>query len=49
MGLGSEIRDQEKNLFQIPDPGSGPGVKKATDPGSGSGTLEITETGRIFF
>jgi len=28
---GSEIRDSEKNLFQIPDPG----VKKAPDPGSG--------------
>jgi hypothetical protein len=30
MGLGSEIRDPEKNLFRIPDPG----VKKALDPGS---------------
>jgi hypothetical protein len=27
---GSEIRDPEKNLFRIPDPG--PGVKKAPDP-----------------
>jgi hypothetical protein len=27
---GSEIRDSEKNLFQIPDPG--PGVEKAPDP-----------------
>jgi hypothetical protein len=27
--LGSEIRDLEKNLFWIPDPG--PGVKKAPD------------------
>jgi hypothetical protein len=27
---GSEIRDPEKNLFRIPDPG----VKKAPDPGS---------------
>jgi hypothetical protein len=35
MGLGSEIRDPEKNLFRIPDPG----VKKAPDPGSGSATL----------
>jgi hypothetical protein len=34
---GSEIRDPEKNLVRIPDPG--PGVKKATDPGSGSATL----------
>jgi hypothetical protein len=32
MGLGSEIRDPEKNLFRIQDPG--PGVKKAPDPGS---------------
>jgi hypothetical protein len=32
---GSEIRDREKNLFRIPDPG----VKKAPDPGSGSATL----------
>jgi hypothetical protein len=32
---GSEIRDPEKNLFRIPDPG----VKKAPDPGSGSATL----------
>jgi hypothetical protein len=31
----SEIRDPEKNLFRIPDPG----VKKASDPGSGSATL----------
>jgi hypothetical protein len=30
MGLGSEIRDPEKNLFRIPDPGAG--VKKAPDP-----------------
>jgi hypothetical protein len=30
MGLGSEIRGPEKNLFLIPDPG----VKKAPDPGS---------------
>ncbi len=30
MGLGSWIRDPEKNLFRIPDPG----VKKAPDPGS---------------
>ncbi len=37
MGLGSGIRDPEKNLFRIPDPG--PGVKKAPDPGSGSATL----------
>jgi hypothetical protein len=29
---GSEIRDLEKNLFRIQDPG--PGVKKATYPGS---------------
>ncbi len=29
------IRDPEKNLFRIPDPG----VKKAPDPGSGSATL----------
>ncbi len=29
---GSEIRDPEKNLFRIPDPG--PGVKKSPDPGS---------------
>jgi hypothetical protein len=28
---GSEIRDPETYLFQIPDPG----VKKAPDPGSG--------------
>ena len=28
MVLGSEIRDPEKNLFRIPDPG----VKKAPDP-----------------
>ncbi len=27
---GSEIRDPEKNLFRIPDPG----VKRAPDPGS---------------
>ncbi len=32
---GSEIRDPEKNLFRIPDPG----VKKEPDPGSGSATL----------
>jgi hypothetical protein len=32
---GSEIRDPEKNLSRIPDPG----VKKATDLGSGSATL----------
>jgi hypothetical protein len=36
MGLGSEIRDPEKNLFRIP----GPGVKEAPDPGSGSATLK---------
>ncbi len=35
---GSEIRDPEKNLFRIPDPG----VKKAPDPESGSGTLTKT-------
>jgi hypothetical protein len=35
MGLGSGIRDPEKNLFRIQDPG----VKKAPDPGSGSATL----------
>jgi hypothetical protein len=29
MGLGSGIRDPEKNLFRIPYPG----VKKAPDPG----------------
>jgi hypothetical protein len=40
---GSEIRDQEKNPFRIPDPGSR--VKKAPDPGSGSATL----LGKIFF
>jgi hypothetical protein len=34
MGLGSGILDPEKNLFQIPDPGSGSSVKKAQDPGS---------------
>ncbi len=33
---GFGIRDPEKNLFRIPDPG----VKKAPDPGSGSATLE---------
>ncbi len=38
MVLGSEIRDPEKNLFRIPDPG----VKKAPDPGSGSATLADT-------
>jgi hypothetical protein len=32
---GFGIRDPEKKLFQIPDPG----VKKAPDPGSGSATL----------
>jgi|LakMenE01Jun11ns_1017448.scaffolds.fasta_scaffold7811457_1 hypothetical protein len=32
---GFGIRDPEKNLFRIPDPG----VKKAPDPGSGSATL----------
>jgi hypothetical protein len=37
MGLGSGIRDPEKNLFRIPDPGSR--VKKAPDPGTGSVTL----------
>jgi hypothetical protein len=37
MGLGSEIRDPEKNLFRILDPG----VKKSLDPGSGSAILEI--------
>jgi hypothetical protein len=30
MNLGSEIRDPEKKLFRIPDPG----VKKTPDPGS---------------
>jgi hypothetical protein len=35
MGLGSEVRDPGKNLFQIPDPG----VKKEPDPGSRSATL----------
>ena len=35
MGLGSEIRDLEKNLFRISDPG----VKKASDPRSRSATL----------
>ncbi len=35
---GSEIRDPEKKLFRIPDPG----VKKAPDPGSGSATLVTT-------
>ncbi len=34
---GSEIRDPEKNLFRIPDPG----VKKAPGPGSGSATLAV--------
>jgi hypothetical protein len=34
----SGIRDPEKNLFRIPDPG----VKKAPDPGSGSATLVAT-------
>jgi hypothetical protein len=34
---GFGIRDPEKNLFRIPDPG----VKKAPDPGSGSATLNI--------
>jgi len=37
MGLGSGIRDPEKNVFRIPDPG----VKKAPDPGSGSATLDL--------
>jgi hypothetical protein len=37
MSLGSEIRDPEKNLFRIPDPG----VKKAPDPGSVSATLGL--------
>jgi hypothetical protein len=32
---GFGIRDPEKNLFRIPDPG----VKKAPDPGSGSAKL----------
>jgi hypothetical protein len=32
------IRNPEKNLFRIPDPG----VKKAPDPGSGSATLVIS-------
>jgi hypothetical protein len=36
---GSEIRDPEKNLFRIPDPG----VKKAPNPGSGSATLTFYE------
>jgi hypothetical protein len=35
MGLGSEIRDPDKNLFS--DPGSRD--KEAPDPGSGSATL----------
>jgi hypothetical protein len=35
---GVGIRDPERNLFWIPDPG--PGVKKAPDPGSGSATLD---------
>ncbi len=41
MCLGSEIRDPEKNLFRIPDPG----VKKAPDPGSGSATLVLLSLG----
>jgi hypothetical protein len=36
---GFVIRDPEKNLFRIPDPG----VKKAPDPGSGSATLILWE------
>ncbi len=36
---GFGIRDPEKNLFRIPDPG----VKKAPDPGSGSAV-----TGQVF-
>jgi hypothetical protein len=41
MGLGSEIRDPEKNLFRIPDPGSrGSKRHRIPDPGSGSATLD---------
>jgi hypothetical protein len=40
MGLGSEIRDPEKNLFRIPDPG----IKKAPYPRSGSATLQGGQT-----
>jgi hypothetical protein len=39
MGLGTGIRDQGSGKKPIPDPRSGPGVKKALDPGSGSATL----------
>jgi hypothetical protein len=37
-GLGSKIRDTEKNRRQSQDPR----VKKAPDPGSGSATLQLT-------
>ena len=40
LGTGSEIRDPEKNLFRISEPG--PGVKKAPNTGSGSATLLFT-------
>ncbi len=32
MGLGSEIRDPEKNLFRIPDPGLGSKRRRIPDP-----------------
>ncbi len=41
---GSEIRDSEKNLFWIPDPG----VKKRPYPGSGSATLVTLNIGKCF-
>jgi hypothetical protein len=41
MVLGSGIRDPEKNLFRIPDPG----VKKAPDPGSAT----LVSTDSIWF
>jgi hypothetical protein len=37
MVLGSDIRDPEKNLFRIPDPG----VQKAPDPDPGSGSAAL--------
>jgi hypothetical protein len=40
LGTGSKIRDPEKNLFRISEPG--PGVKKAPNTGSGSATLLFT-------
>ncbi len=47
MGLGSEIRDPEKNLFLIPDPG----VKKAPNPGSATliFTSHFTLSVNLFF